>query len=261
MSNPPSLDQLRIAIDAVDEKLLALLDERAALSLDIARAKAQEPQTKGLVRPDREALLLRKLIARPRRALSNAAVIALWREIISESVRLQGQTLGRVTVGISAREPETELNVWIRNRFGHAVTTATYADEKALLEASAQNPNLLAALSLDPKSGAWWARLLGLQGLSVVAALPENEHRPKALVVAAQSPEPSGSDLSFWVTDSDKRPDALVRDLGVNGFGADFLYEAQGFKLFSLMGFVQAEDQRLMRLPGDLKGVIGSAPL
>jgi len=35
--------------------------------------------------------------------------------------------------------------------------------------------------------------------------------------------------------------------------------QAGGLKLFSLAGYVQRDDRRLARAPGDLKGVIGAA--
>ena len=52
----------------------------------------------------------------------------------------------------------------------------------------------------------------------------------------------------------------LAGDPGVAG---DLIAEVGGLKLFALIGFYQAGDERLARAPGRLSGVIGaaSAPL
>ncbi len=73
--------------------------------------------------------------------------------------------------------------------------------------------------------------------------------------------EPSGRDETFWVTDAKASAPAIIEELGRIGFAAEMLDSAGGLKLFSLMGFVQREDPRLVEAPGDLKGVIGAASM
>ena len=50
-----------------------------------------------------------------------------------------------------------------------------------------------------------------------------------------------------------------VETLGRDGLAAELMTHGSGLKLFSLAGFVQDQDARLARAPGDLKGVIGAA--
>lgn len=108
----------------------------------------------------------------------------------------------------------------------------------------------------------WWGRLLARPDLRVVAAFPETRHgRPRALMIAAAPPGPTGDDRTFWTTDS-RLPDArIVEALGEAGLATEPLAAAGGLKLFMLAGYVQAEDGRLANAPGDLSGVIGAAPL
>ena len=59
---PRSLDALRREIDTVDDTLHDLLTQRAALVAEIGALKSSERTT--IFRPAREALLLRRLLAR-----------------------------------------------------------------------------------------------------------------------------------------------------------------------------------------------------
>ncbi len=80
-----------------------------------------------------------------------------------------------------------------------------------------------------------------------------------ALAVAEVDVEPSGGDETFWVTDAAAAPSAIEEALGRDGLAASLLVQTGGLKLFSLAGYVQRQDERLARAPGNLKGVIGAA--
>src|SRR5690606_6162521 len=86
-----SLDEVRRRIDAIDAEMLRLVDARAAIAREVAAAKAAAGDAGRFgLRPGREAQLLRSLLAQPRQAASPALVIRLWREMIGESLNLQG---------------------------------------------------------------------------------------------------------------------------------------------------------------------------
>lgn len=81
------LADIRVAIDAVDGQLLRLLNERAALSREVGRIKAESP---GIIfRPLRERDLLDSLAARNPGMLPEGHLRAVWREILSSSRALQ----------------------------------------------------------------------------------------------------------------------------------------------------------------------------
>ena len=264
-----SLADLRTEIDALDAELLRLIDARAALGKAIGEAKAREEgatvNASSLLRPDREAMLIRKLIKMPRQAASEAVVVRIWRELISENLRIQGtgrqgEGGGGLHLNLSTGEHSQEVLVWARERFGFAPSYGYVNDPTAAI-AAARDVRHISVLSLDPRGGAWWARLLAEPRVRIIAALPEmSKARPHAVALAAIAPEPTGDDITFWVSDSAERENKIIETLGQRGFAAEWLCTAQGLKLFGLSGYVQENDARLGGALGSLSGIIGAAP-
>lgn len=81
------LNQIRGEIDIIDRKLLALLNERAALSLEVGRIKAEDRDT--VFKPLREKDLMDKLKNLNSGPLPQEHMLSIWREIISSSRALQ----------------------------------------------------------------------------------------------------------------------------------------------------------------------------
>ncbi len=77
------LGSLRADIDAVDEQLHALLNERARLAQRAGISKHQDGHTVDFYRPEREAQVLRRALERNPGPLRNEAVVRLFREIMS----------------------------------------------------------------------------------------------------------------------------------------------------------------------------------
>jgi|GEM_PF-276503 len=272
----PSLQDLRLRIDGLDADLLRLIDERARLARDIVAAKRREGGDAGgsLLRPDREAMLLRKLIAAPREAVSDEAIIAIWRELISESLRIQGEDIqnkdgagvsgGGLRLHFWTQDKVADMLKWSRERFGAAPDEAGMAEPVQVI-AAARDPRHIGILSLDARAGAWWARLLAEPQVRVICALPERApDRPRGFAVAALRPEPTGDDVSYWVSDSRLSDQALSKRLGAHGLAAEAVCSAGGLKLFALSGFVQENDARLDPSGdaslGTLSGIIGTSP-
>jgi len=69
----------RAEIDALDEKIVALLNQRATRAAAIGRLKANG----GAYRPEREAEVLRRVAGASRGPLTNAVLLRLYTEIIS----------------------------------------------------------------------------------------------------------------------------------------------------------------------------------
>ncbi|PQZ82986.1 MULTISPECIES: hypothetical protein [unclassified Brevundimonas] len=133
----------------------------------------------------------------------------------------------------------------------------TAEPDQALLTAR-QGGRALIDLGVRP----WWGKLLALPMLKVVAALPDDAAGvPRALLVSTEAPGPTGDDRTFWVTDSPASDARIVTALGEAGLIAAPLTAGGGLKLFTLTGYVQAEDGRLIDAPGQMSGVIGAAPV
>jgi chorismate mutase len=253
----PSLEEVRARIDAIDGELLRLLDERAGLAQAVAAAKAAGGDAgKFGLRPAREAQLLRKLLAQPRRGATPSLVVRVWREMIGESLRLQGPFHLAVWGG---RDPGRAVEL-ARFRFGAAPPLRQVGKPEEAL-AAARTFGGVAVCALDPDS-AWWGRLLAEPKLRVFAALPcLAQWGPLgALAVAEVDVEPTGDDRTFWVTDAREANSKIMDALSRDGVAATPLAEAGGLKLFVLAGFYQPDDERLARAPGRLSGVIGAAP-
>lgn len=91
MANTPdslaqALAPLRTQIDRIDRSLLALLEQRAALAIQVGQCKQAHEQATGhmvpVLRPEREAQLIANLQAQAT-TLSPAAIDSIWTAIIS----------------------------------------------------------------------------------------------------------------------------------------------------------------------------------
>lgn len=253
----PSLDAVRTRIDAIDAQLLALVDERAGLAIQVAAAKAAAGDgAKFALRPGREAQVVRALLDKPRKAARPSLVVRIWRELIGDSLSRQGPFHLTVFGGRdSGRAVEGA-----RLRFGAAPTLRQVARAEDAL-AAAKTPGGVGILALASDTP-WWGRMLAEPKLKVFATLPcLAEWGPlSALAVADVDVEPTGSDVTYWVTDAAGSAQSIEDALGRDGVAGDLIAEAGGLKLFALLGFYQPHDERLARAPGRLTGVIGAAP-
>ena len=83
------LEQLRKQIDRLDDELLQLVNQRAELAQQIGRLK--EDGT--VLRPEREAQVLKRLQSNNSGPLSNAAVAQMFTEVMSPSGKA-GKAMG-----------------------------------------------------------------------------------------------------------------------------------------------------------------------
>jgi len=88
------LNQYREQINHLDDELLSLVNQRAALAQQIGHVKESEKLLHGkpdsvVLRPEREAQVLRRLQNANRGPLSNAAIAALFTEVMSHCRALE----------------------------------------------------------------------------------------------------------------------------------------------------------------------------
>jgi chorismate mutase/prephenate dehydratase len=76
-----NLSELRVEIDAIDQQLLQVLNQRAALANEVGEIKRAEGSP--VFRPEREAQVIQTLQAANKGPLKDANVATLWREIMS----------------------------------------------------------------------------------------------------------------------------------------------------------------------------------
>jgi len=147
----PSLEAVRARIDAIDSELLKLVDERSALAREVAAAKAAAGDAGGFgLRPARETQVLRRLLAARGAAARPALVVRIWRELMADSLSLQGPFHVSVWGG---RDPGRAMEL-TRMRFGAAPQVRQAAKpEEALAAARTRGGVAVAALTPD---SAWW---------------------------------------------------------------------------------------------------------
>ena len=195
---PLSLEDARAAIDAVDDRLLALIAERATLSMGIAAAKSAAPLASPL-RPAREVAILRRLIAGAPDRTDPALVVEIWRALIADNLRRQKCV--EVFVG-GALDP-VRLFDMARRHFGSGARIARQEDARTTLARMVDTPAAAAVLPFPSKSGAggWWPILAEsrFRDAAIVAALPlRGDAEPEGAVVTVGAPlEKAGGDHSL----------------------------------------------------------------
>jgi len=85
--NTPAIQSLRAQIDAIDDRLLELFNQRARLAVEIGREKAN--QNLDYYSPQREREIFERLSARNPGPFPDEAIRAVFREILSASLSLE----------------------------------------------------------------------------------------------------------------------------------------------------------------------------
>ncbi len=122
MSETDKLQQVRDRIDALDEQIQSLISERARIAVQVAQIKAEAGSQGDFYRPDREAEVLRRIIARNEGPLSNETIARLVREIMSACLALESP----LTVAYLGPEG-TYTQAAVYKHFGHAVAAKPLA--------------------------------------------------------------------------------------------------------------------------------------
>ncbi len=221
----PPLDALRQEIDEIDTAIHDLLMRRMAAASRISETKRGAGVTGALIRPAREALILRRLAERHHGAFPLSVVVRIWREIISATLVVDG----RFAVSVFAPEPSEEGLAYMdlaRAHFGAETPLVTARTESGVLRAVRDGKAAVGVVPApsDAMSGdigvsaqPWWLTLAvgGDARPRIIARLPwlddpaAQSRKPIALVVAKIAPEESGDDISFLALES---PDTISRD-------------------------------------------------
>ncbi len=83
------LSELRERIDAIDSQILQLINQRADCAMEVARTKVSEGETGTFYRPDREALVLRRIKELNPGPLSDQTSARFFRELMSSCLALE----------------------------------------------------------------------------------------------------------------------------------------------------------------------------
>ena len=109
------LEDLRAAIDTLDERLVELLNQRARLALEVASVKQQQ-RASTLYRPEREAQVLERVKALNQGPLPTEDLVRLVREVMSACLALEAP------LTVACLGPEgTFTEAAAHKHFGHSV--------------------------------------------------------------------------------------------------------------------------------------------
>jgi chorismate mutase/prephenate dehydratase len=256
---PKQLDDLRQEIDRVDDAMHDLVMRRAAIVEEIGALKGK---TGGpLMRPGREALILRRLAARHSGAFPFAVIARLWREMISTLLRLQGPFNLAIFVPDDEQEA-SKFRAIAREQYGHNTPMLACHSYGQVLKLVSEGKAAAGILPLPTHDEAqpWWPTLVSgsnaprvVARLPFVADAPERRTGIEAMVVAAMERDVTEDDLTLLVIDASREisrgrirsaleavglpPDnlAIARDTGPDA----------SMHLLEIKGPVTANDPRL----------------
>jgi len=258
------LGELRAQLDALDDQIHDLLMQRARVVESVA---ATGGKTGTKIRPGREAIILRRMLARHSGALPRQAIIRFWRELFGAALIIEG---GQTMAVCEGEGGEARLAL-AREHFGpltpvrrHANPAQTMAD---LTREGGAQLAVLPPLAEDEEShGGWWPLLTGTgsQRLYVIARIPFWTRRAEGLplgdayVVATVPPDASGEDrgliaLTLEGEVSRTRIIGLVKEAG---FEPGSLWvrrlpgDARLHALIEVEGLVEDTDPRLAAIAG-----------
>ena len=249
-----ALARLRRQIDEIDEQIHDLMMRRAQIVVEIGAVK----QTGPMVRPAREAEILRRLVKR-NRLLPTQALVRIWREMIVAMTSLEGP------LAVAVYLPDNDPGYWdlARDYYGATVPLARHRTPGAVLRAVSEEPGLIGILPFprDGEAEPWWRNLVTEQGDTlprIIARLPFLRGRGRdALVVARLPSEASGDDRSLIALElgGEQSRTHLLGLFKRSGLSARFIAAAvslgapaERLHLFEVTGFVGAADPRLAQL-------------
>ena len=276
------LAAMRDEIDEIAATIHDLLRRRMALANRISGTKRARGATGALLRPAREAAILRRLQARHEGPFPFPVVVRIWSEIMSATLFAEGG----FAVSVFTVDEPTEENRFAdlaRVHFGAETPLLAAQTESGVLRGVRDGKASVGVLPVpaDAMSGGvavsaepWWLTLAvsDEERPMIVSRLPwlaGGRHaagKTNALVVAMTPPAPSGDDVSYLAVESS---DTISRDrirsaLAVAGIavtGSVAWHDDGGapgrWQLIEVDGFVAEADQRLQQFAEQLDDDVG----
>lgn len=262
--DPDLVKDIRREIDGLDNKIHDLLMKRAELVTRIGEAKRKSKQP--VVQPDREAIMIRRLLSRHKGPLPREAVVRIWRELVGAVSLLQTGLKVVVTV------PEAGgLEYWdmAKDYFSSVLPMSRVNDPLAAIASVREGDATFGVVPWPEDAGhkPWWLHLLSEEGgerrMRITGRLPFGDRtREKrntadmALVVSRSFYETSGEDRSFLAMEIDSGISRarIVDKLEAAGLPALSIYSHAGMNdgkslhLAEVEGYVSADDDKMAEI-------------
>lgn len=206
-----SLEEIRREIDSLDHQVHDLLMKRAELIVKVIEAKRKNKMH--TVQPEREAMMIRRLLGRHTGVLPREALARIWRELVGAVSLVQTNLKAAVTVPDNNRG----LLYWDMAKDYFSSVLPMQKSETALSAlAAVREGEVTFAVVPWPENEEekpWWSFLMTETGdypMRIMARLPFGDRSKtsippdhQALVVGKIKFEPSGDDRSFLALDLD----------------------------------------------------------
>ncbi|OPZ77280.1 MAG: hypothetical protein BWY78_01074 [Alphaproteobacteria bacterium ADurb.Bin438] len=250
-----SLQDLRKSIDNIDEQIHELLIKRATIVQKVGEYKKQNnASVKNNIRIDRECDILSRLIKRHKGDFPLDSLIRIWREIISASLRIEGD-LKISTLKIDSYK-DVDLHKLIHEFFGTYPETAPHPSTwQALKQLDDDNATVcVIPFSNEIENNSFWANLSS--NLKIVTRLPLIKDFSKstieAFVVSKGEYKKTLNDVTLIKSETKKSMSKTsLKDLVVK-HGFDFIsfedaytFDNRNYNLISVNGFIDANDEKL----------------
>lgn len=261
------LTELRHKIDAVDQRVLDLFRERMALVHEVGELKSASGEKACVIRPGREASMMRKLIKDASDIFPAGAVHSIWRAIIAAS------TMKELAFTCTVWQPENNNTAyWLtREYFGAETPVSFNINSMPVLHEVSVGKSTVAILPLTQTvKRPWWVEMLSFTDkLQIFALLPFVGKLPfvvdPVLAVGPVCPEKTASDTTLIVITDNK---SISREsvhqnflkLGVKVEEWQKFEEGVGsnctrFQLFKVEGFHAKDDEIFAKVESALNAV------
>jgi len=204
---PGGLPALRAELDRIDDRLHALLKQRARVVEHVATSGKP-----GAFRPGREASIVRRLLRRHDGALPPQALVRIWRELLAGTIAMQGPFI----VAVCEVDAGAGFTQAAREHFGALTPLHVHRSPAQVMAAVSGGSAAVGVLPYPTETetprDAWWTALLHNDEprIHVVARLPfwtpraEGAPNVQSLVIAVIAPDPSGRDRSLFGLELDR---------------------------------------------------------
>lgn len=183
------LHVLRGRIDAVDDKIIALIKERTGIIHEVGKLKKAHTPNDCHIRPAREGQMHKRIFDAFKGSDFNVhAAVIIWRHLISASTHLESPLV------VTSSAPRHLAHEY----FGHYVNHSDAEDSEAALRDVSNRKSNIAVIACEDI-----ALLEKHPKLKIFAALPVIGQKIEAVAVAALKPEDSGDDVSYFL-DADR---------------------------------------------------------
>jgi len=280
MSAKPTLDALRLEIDAIDDKIHDLIMARTEVVKQVREAKRGEPVK---IRPARECSILYRLMGRHKGPFPKRELARIWRELIVATLSFEGPFSIAVLMPDAAGpdEPRHDRRSghWnmARDQYGSFTPMSGFSSARRLIDAVRTLKATVGVLSL-PELGEhkpWWPHLASkrpdtprvITRLPFIGSPEDRGPNVQALVICPVTPEPTGRDRTYLVVETtdqislERLSSALKKAKMEPRFTAvwrDPDTPSRSLYLAEVDGFISDEDSKIIRLSENLEGVATS---